>query len=81
MCLAFKNTERTRGREATAERGGVLICLSHRFIFKDYTPTNFDTFPAAIMTVFQVCGCLFTVHTSASASVIRANGARQEIQF
>lgn len=29
-------------------------CLSHRFIFEDYTPTNFDTFPAAIMTVFQV---------------------------
>uniref|UniRef100_A0A3B4T340 Calcium voltage-gated channel subunit alpha1 E n=1 Tax=Seriola dumerili TaxID=41447 RepID=A0A3B4T340_SERDU len=25
-----------------------------RFIFKDYTPTNFDTFPAAIMTVFQI---------------------------
>lgn len=25
-----------------------------RFIFKDYTPANFDTFPAAIMTVFQV---------------------------
>ncbi|KAK1896783.1 Voltage-dependent R-type calcium channel subunit alpha-1E [Dissostichus eleginoides] len=25
-----------------------------RFIFEDYTPTNFDTFPAAIMTVFQV---------------------------
>uniref|UniRef100_A0A673YEU5 Calcium voltage-gated channel subunit alpha1 E n=1 Tax=Salmo trutta TaxID=8032 RepID=A0A673YEU5_SALTR len=24
-----------------------------RFIFEDYTPTNFDTFPAAIMTVFQ----------------------------
>lgn len=28
---------------------------SLRFIFEDYTPTNFDTFPAAIMTVFQVC--------------------------
>ncbi|XP_029686834.1 voltage-dependent R-type calcium channel subunit alpha-1E-like isoform X4 [Takifugu rubripes] len=25
-----------------------------RFIFEDYTPTNFDTFPAAIMTVFQI---------------------------
>ncbi|XP_037402743.1 voltage-dependent R-type calcium channel subunit alpha-1E isoform X2 [Pygocentrus nattereri] len=25
-----------------------------RFIFKDYTPANFDTFPAAIMTVFQI---------------------------
>uniref|UniRef100_A0A8C4SBA8 Voltage-dependent R-type calcium channel subunit alpha-1E-like n=1 Tax=Erpetoichthys calabaricus TaxID=27687 RepID=A0A8C4SBA8_ERPCA len=25
-----------------------------RFIFDDYTPTNFDTFPAAIMTVFQI---------------------------
>lgn len=25
-----------------------------RFIFEEYTPTNFDTFPAAIMTVFQV---------------------------
>uniref|UniRef100_A0A3P9B608 Calcium voltage-gated channel subunit alpha1 E n=1 Tax=Maylandia zebra TaxID=106582 RepID=A0A3P9B608_9CICH len=24
------------------------------FIFEDYTPTNFDTFPAAIMTVFQI---------------------------
>ncbi|KAL6459368.1 hypothetical protein AOLI_G00072850, partial [Acnodon oligacanthus] len=24
-----------------------------RFTFEDYTPTNFDTFPAAIMTVFQ----------------------------
>lgn len=33
----------------------ILMCLhSHRFIFEDYTPTNFDTFPAAIMTVFQV---------------------------
>lgn len=30
------------------------ICLPSRFIFEDYTPTNFDTFPAAIMTVFQV---------------------------
>lgn len=30
----------------------------HRFIFEDYTPTNFDTFPAAIMTVFQVCSVL-----------------------
>lgn len=28
--------------------------LLHRFIFEDYTPTNFDTFPASIMTVFQV---------------------------
>uniref|UniRef100_A0AAV2JP78 Voltage-dependent calcium channel alpha-1 subunit IQ domain-containing protein n=1 Tax=Knipowitschia caucasica TaxID=637954 RepID=A0AAV2JP78_KNICA len=45
--------------------GGSLLCLvsskpsasvcSHfRFIFEDYTPTNFDTFPAAIMTVFQI---------------------------
>ncbi|XP_068605395.1 voltage-dependent R-type calcium channel subunit alpha-1E-like [Brachionichthys hirsutus] len=25
-----------------------------RFIFEDYTPTNFDTFPAAVMTVFQI---------------------------
>uniref|UniRef100_A0A674F5D3 Calcium voltage-gated channel subunit alpha1 E n=1 Tax=Salmo trutta TaxID=8032 RepID=A0A674F5D3_SALTR len=25
-----------------------------RFIFEDYTPANFDTFPAAIMTVFQI---------------------------
>uniref|UniRef100_A0AAY4DNH3 Voltage-dependent calcium channel type A subunit alpha-1 n=1 Tax=Denticeps clupeoides TaxID=299321 RepID=A0AAY4DNH3_9TELE len=25
-----------------------------RFIFEDYTPTNFDTFPASIMTVFQI---------------------------
>nr|XP_021334062.1 voltage-dependent R-type calcium channel subunit alpha-1E isoform X5 [Danio rerio] len=25
-----------------------------RFIFDEYTPTNFDTFPAAIMTVFQI---------------------------
>ncbi|KAK9970907.1 hypothetical protein ABG768_026810 [Culter alburnus] len=25
-----------------------------RFIFEEYTPTNFDTFPAAIMTVFQI---------------------------
>ncbi|XP_028301045.1 voltage-dependent R-type calcium channel subunit alpha-1E isoform X2 [Gouania willdenowi] len=25
-----------------------------RFIFEDHTPTNFDTFPAAIMTVFQI---------------------------
>ncbi|XP_037391696.1 voltage-dependent R-type calcium channel subunit alpha-1E isoform X3 [Pygocentrus nattereri] len=25
-----------------------------RFTFEDYTPTNFDTFPAAIMTVFQI---------------------------
>ncbi|XP_036409855.1 voltage-dependent R-type calcium channel subunit alpha-1E-like isoform X2 [Megalops cyprinoides] len=25
-----------------------------RFIFDDYTPTNFDTFPASIMTVFQI---------------------------
>ncbi|XP_048832652.1 voltage-dependent R-type calcium channel subunit alpha-1E isoform X2 [Brienomyrus brachyistius] len=25
-----------------------------RFIFEDYTPTHFDTFPAAIMTVFQI---------------------------
>uniref|UniRef100_A0A3B5ALJ0 Voltage-dependent calcium channel type A subunit alpha-1 n=1 Tax=Stegastes partitus TaxID=144197 RepID=A0A3B5ALJ0_9TELE len=25
-----------------------------RFNFEDYTPTNFDTFPAAIMTVFQI---------------------------
>uniref|UniRef100_A0A8D3DQ56 Voltage-dependent calcium channel type A subunit alpha-1 n=1 Tax=Scophthalmus maximus TaxID=52904 RepID=A0A8D3DQ56_SCOMX len=25
-----------------------------RFIFEDQTPTNFDTFPAAIMTVFQI---------------------------
>ncbi|XP_069378139.1 voltage-dependent R-type calcium channel subunit alpha-1E [Paralichthys olivaceus] len=25
-----------------------------RFIFEDYSPTNFDTFPAAIMTVFQI---------------------------
>ncbi|TVG26740.1 Voltage-dependent R-type calcium channel subunit alpha-1E [Bagarius yarrelli] len=25
-----------------------------RFIFEEFTPTNFDTFPAAIMTVFQV---------------------------
>ncbi|KAJ8395442.1 hypothetical protein AAFF_G00031760 [Aldrovandia affinis] len=25
-----------------------------RFIFEDYTSTNFDTFPAAIMTVFQI---------------------------
>ncbi|XP_061680587.1 voltage-dependent R-type calcium channel subunit alpha-1E [Syngnathoides biaculeatus] len=24
------------------------------FIFEDYTPANFDTFPAAIMTVFQI---------------------------
>uniref|UniRef100_A0A3B3R636 Calcium voltage-gated channel subunit alpha1 E n=1 Tax=Paramormyrops kingsleyae TaxID=1676925 RepID=A0A3B3R636_9TELE len=24
------------------------------FIFEDYTPTHFDTFPAAIMTVFQI---------------------------
>lgn len=32
----------------------LLICLPSRFIFEDYTPTNFDTFPAAIMTVFQV---------------------------
>ncbi|MCI4380495.1 hypothetical protein PGIGA_G00240510 [Pangasianodon gigas] len=24
------------------------------FIFEEYTPTNFDTFPAAIMTVFQI---------------------------
>ena len=43
-----------------------LELLSRRFIFDDpddmfvdyisddYTPTNFDTFPAAIMTVFQV---------------------------
>lgn len=30
------------------------IRLPSRFIFEDYTPTNFDTFPAAIMTVFQV---------------------------
>lgn len=30
------------------------IFLPSRFIFEDYTPTNFDTFPAAIMTVFQV---------------------------
>lgn len=30
------------------------FCLPSRFIFEDYTPTNFDTFPAAIMTVFQV---------------------------
>lgn len=30
------------------------ICFPSRFIFEDYTPTNFDTFPAAIMTVFQV---------------------------
>lgn len=28
--------------------------FTSRFIFEDYTPTNFDTFPAAIMTVFQV---------------------------
>lgn len=28
--------------------------LPSRFIFEDHTPTNFDTFPAAIMTVFQV---------------------------
>lgn len=32
----------------------LYICLPSRFIFEDYTPTNFDTFPAAIMTVFQV---------------------------
>ncbi|XP_041912693.1 voltage-dependent R-type calcium channel subunit alpha-1E isoform X8 [Alosa sapidissima] len=25
-----------------------------RFTFEDFTPTNFDTFPAAIMTVFQI---------------------------
>ncbi|XP_062855667.1 voltage-dependent R-type calcium channel subunit alpha-1E [Trichomycterus rosablanca] len=25
-----------------------------RFIFEEFTPTNFDTFPAAIMTVFQI---------------------------
>uniref|UniRef100_A0A8C9TYZ8 Calcium voltage-gated channel subunit alpha1 E n=1 Tax=Scleropages formosus TaxID=113540 RepID=A0A8C9TYZ8_SCLFO len=25
-----------------------------RFIFDEYTPTHFDTFPAAIMTVFQI---------------------------
>ncbi|XP_030647627.1 voltage-dependent R-type calcium channel subunit alpha-1E [Chanos chanos] len=25
-----------------------------RFIFEEYTPTNFDTFPTAIMTVFQI---------------------------
>lgn len=31
-----------------------LYTSFHRFIFEDYTPTNFDTFPAAIMTVFQV---------------------------
>lgn len=30
------------------------FCFPSRFIFEDYTPTNFDTFPAAIMTVFQV---------------------------
>lgn len=30
------------------------LCLPSRFIFEDYTPTNFDTFPAAVMTVFQV---------------------------
>ena len=30
------------------------IFLPSRFIFEDYTPTNFDTFPASIMTVFQV---------------------------
>lgn len=31
-----------------------LSAFLFRFIFEDYTPTNFDTFPAAIMTVFQV---------------------------
>ncbi|KAM7409915.1 hypothetical protein PAMA_001414 [Pampus argenteus] len=30
-----------------------LVALNTLFIFEDYTPTNFDTFPAAIMTVFQ----------------------------
>ncbi|KAJ3600004.1 hypothetical protein NHX12_033956 [Muraenolepis orangiensis] len=31
-----------------------LVLFGGRFIFEDYTPTNFDTFPAAIMTVFQI---------------------------
>ncbi|KAI4787739.1 hypothetical protein KUCAC02_036279, partial [Chaenocephalus aceratus] len=31
----------------------VSLMASMKFIFEDYTPTNFDTFPAAIMTVFQ----------------------------
>lgn len=31
------------------------IFFNHRFNFEDETPTtNFDTFPAAILTVFQV---------------------------
>lgn len=36
-------------------QGSFTIILSSRFNFDDETPTtNFDTFPAAILTVFQV---------------------------
>lgn len=84
--LALKSTEHEAG-EGHRLRWGVggidsfcllFLHLFHRFIFEDYTPTNFDTFPAAIMTVFQVGGFLLIFH--ASAAIIRANRAEQEIQ-
>lgn len=82
VCLAFKSTDTVEGQHL---KKGLLIHfasflhLFHRFIFEDYTPTNFDTFPAAIMTVFQVSGRLSAF--CESAAVISVNRAMQEIQF
>uniref|UniRef100_A0A3Q3EG10 Calcium channel, voltage-dependent, R type, alpha 1E subunit a n=1 Tax=Labrus bergylta TaxID=56723 RepID=A0A3Q3EG10_9LABR len=43
------------------------------FIFEDYTPTNFDTFPAAIMTVFQ-----FQILTGEDWNEVMYNGIRSQ---
>ena len=47
---AEPNPQSTLGRASVT-----CLCPPHRFNFDEGTPpTNFDTFPAAIMTVFQV---------------------------
>lgn len=53
--LPWKQDAKLRPHSTWGRANGKCLRFPHRFNFDEGTPpTNFDTFPAAIMTVFQV---------------------------